>query len=131
MIPKMLREEEINHLMALKGCKRGDTYFNMFFSSDDIEQMVRNIKADFPIENGCSFMKKAEELEKKLHEEQKAHDQDMLDFVEDLLVTEYRCGNSLNVAMMKIGMDNTIKIKRKNKIPLSEEEIDYLVSKLD
>lgn len=131
MTPKMLREEEINHLMALKGCKRGDTYFNMFFSSDDIEQMVRNIKADFPIENGCSFMKKAEELEKKLHEEQKAHDQDMLDFVEDLLVTEYRGGNSLNVAMMKIGMDNTIKIKRKNKIPLSEEEIDYLVSKLD
>ena len=127
----MLREEEINHLMALKGCKRGDTYFNMFFSSDDIEQMVRNIKADFPIESGCSFMKKAEELEKKLHEEQKAHDQDMLNFVEDLLVTEYRGGNSLNVAMVKIGMDNTIKIKRKNKIPLSEEEIDYLVSKLD
>lgn len=131
MIPNMLREEEINHLMALKGCKRGDTYFNMFFSSDDIEQMVRNIKADFPIESGCSFMKKAEELEKKLHEEQKAHDQDMLNFVEDLLVTEYRGGNSLNVAMVKIGMDNTIKIKRKNKIPLSEEEIDYLVSKLD
>lgn len=55
----------------------------------------------------------------------------MLDFVEDLLVTEARGGNSLNVAMEKIGMDNTIKIKRKNKIPLSEEEIDYLVSKLD
>lgn len=117
--------------MALKGYKRGDTYFNQFFSSDDIEQMVRNIHADFAIEMGCSFAKKAEELEKKLHKEQKAHDQDMLDFVEDLLVTEARGGNSLNVAMEKIGMDNTIKIKRKNKIPLSEEEIDYLVSKLD
>lgn len=127
----MTKEEEINHLMALKGCKRGDTYFNQFFSSDDIEQMVRNIHDDFAIEMGCSFAKKAEELEKKLHEEQKAHDQDMLDFVEDLLVTEARGGNSLNVAMAKIGMDNTIKIKRKNKIPLSEEEIDYLVSKLD
>ena len=80
---------------------------------------------------GCSFAKKAEELEKMLHEEQKAHDQDMLDFVEDILVTEYRGGNSLNVATEKIGMDNTIKIKRKNKIPLSEEELDYLVSKLD
>lgn len=127
----MTKEEEINHLMALKGCKRGDTYFNQFFSSDDIEQMVRNIHDDFAIEMGCSFAKKAEELEKKLHKEQKAHDQDMLDFVEDLLVTEARGGNSLNVAMAKIGMDNTIKIKRKNKIPLSEEEIDYLVSKLD
>ena len=127
----MTKEEEINHLMALKGCKRGDTYFNQFFSSDDIEQMIQNIHDDFAIEMGCSFTKKAEELEKKLHEEQKAHDQDMLDFVEDLLVTEARGGNSLNVAMEKIGMDNTIKIKRKNKIPLSEEEIDYLVSKLD
>ena len=127
----MTKEEEIKHLMALMGDKRGDTYFNQFFSSDDIEQMIQNIHDDFAIEMGCSFTKKVEELEKKLHKEQKAHDQDMLDFVEDLLVTEARGGNSLNVAMAKIGMDNTIKIKRKNKIPLSEEELDYLVSKLD
>ena len=127
----MTKEEEINHLMALKGCKRGDTYFNQFFSSDDIKQMIDNIHNDFAIEMGCSFAKKAEELQKKLHEEQIAHDQDMLDFVENMLITEAQGGNSLNVAMAKIGMDNTIKIKRKNKIPLSEEEIDYLVSKLD
>lgn len=127
----MTKQEEIKHLMALMGDKRGDTYFNQFFSKDDIEQMMENIKDDFAIEMGCSFTKKAEELEKKLHKEQKAHDQDMLDFVAELLVTEAQGGNSLNVAMKKIGMDNTIKIKRKNKIPLSEEEIDYLVSKLD
>ena len=117
--------------MALKGCKRGDTYFNQFFSSTDIEQMIQNIHDDFAIEMGCSFTKKAEELEKKLHEEQKAHDQDMLDLVAELIVTEAQGGNPLKVAMKKIGTDNTIKIKRKNKIPLSEEEIDYLVSKLD
>ena len=127
----MTKQEEIEHLMALMGKGCGDTYFNQFFSICDIEQMIQNIKDDFAIEMGCSFTKKAEELEKKLHEEQKAHDQYMLDFVEDLLVTEARGGNSLNVAMTKIGMDNTIKIKRKNKIPLSEEEIDYLVSKID
>lgn len=127
----MTKQEEIKHLMALMGDKRGDTYFNQFFSSTDIEQMIQNIHDDFAIEMGCSFTKKAEELEKKLHEEQKAHDQDMLDFVEDMLITEAHGGNSLNVAMKKIGMDNTIKIKRKNKIALSEEELDYLVSKLD
>lgn len=127
----MTKQEEIKHLMALMGDKRGDTYFNQFFSKDDIEQMMENIKDDFAIEMGCSFTEKAKELEKKLHEEQKAHDQDMLDFVENLLVTEAQGGNSLRVAREKIGMDNTIKIKRKNKIPLSEEEIDYLVSKLD
>lgn len=127
----MTKEEEIKHLVALmsKGC--GDTYFNQFFSICDIERMIQNIKDDFAIEMGCSFVKKAEVLEKKLHEEQKAHDQDMLDFVEEMLITEAQGANSLNVAMKKIGMDNTIKIKRKNKIALSEEEIDYLVSKID
>ena len=127
----MTKEEEINHLTALMGKGCGDTYFNQFFSICDIEQMIKNIKNDFAIEMGCSFAKKAEELEKKLHEEQKAHDQDMLDFVAELLVTEAQGGNPLKVAMKKIGTDNTIKIKRINKIPLSEEEIDYLVSKLD
>lgn len=127
----MTKQEEIKHLMALMGDKRGDTYFNQFFSSTDIEQMIQNIHDDFAIEMGCSFTKKAEELEKKLHEEQKAHDQDMLDLVAELIVTGARGGNPLKVAMKKIGTDNTIKIKRKNKIPLSEEEIDYLVSKLD
>lgn len=127
----MTKQEEIMHLMALMGDKRGDTYFNQFFSKDDIEQMMENIKDDFAIEMGCSFTEKAKELEKKLHEEQKAHDQDMLDFVAEMLVTEAQGGNPLKVAMKKIGTDNTIKIKRINKIPLSEEEIDYLVSKLD
>lgn len=123
----MTKEQEIKHLTALIG----DTYFNQFFSTEDIEQMIQNIHDDFAIESGCMFYEKAFALEKKLHEEQKAHDQDMLDFVEDLLITEAQGGNSLNVATKKIGMDNTIKIKRKNKIMLSEEEIDYLVSKLE
>ena len=127
----MTKEEEIKHLMALMGKGCGDTYFNQFFSICDIEQMIQNIKDDFAIEMGCSFTKKSEELEKKLHKEQKAHDQDMLDFVAELLVTEAQGGNPLKVAMKKIGTDNTIKIKRINKIPLSVEEIDYLVSKLD
>lgn len=127
----MTKEEEIKHLVALMGKGCGDTYFNQFFSICDIERMIENIKDDFAIEMGCSFVKKAEVLEKKLHEEQKAHDQDMLDFVEEMLITEAQGGNSLNVAMKKIGMDNTIKIKYKNEIALSEEEIDYLVSKID
>ena len=127
----MTKEEEIKHLVALMGKGCGDTYFNQFFSICDIERMIQNIKDDFAIEMGCSFVKKAEVLEKKLHEEQKAHEHDMLDFVEEMLITEAQGGNSLNVAMKKIGIDNTIKIKYKNEIALSEEEIDYLVSKLD
>ena len=127
----MTKEEEIKHLVALIGNGCGDTYFNQFFSICDIERMIQNIKNDFAIEMGCSFVKKSEVLEKKLYEEQKAHYQDMLDFVEEMLITEAQGGNSLNVAIKKIGMDNTIKIKYKNEIALSEEEIDYLVSKID
>ena len=126
----MTKEQEIKHLMALRGEKKGDTYFNDFFSQDDIDQMIENIRNDFAIERCCSFNAKADMLEKKLHEGQQAHDQDMLDFVENLLVTEAKGGNSLRVAREKIGMANTIKIKRRNKIALSEEEIDYLVSML-
>lgn len=121
----MDKQTEIKTLKSLKN----DTYFAAFFG-EDIDQMCQNISNDFPLELGCTFSKKAEVLEKKLHEEQKAHDQDMLDFVEDLLVTEAANGNPLYIATKKIGMDNTIKIKRKNNIALSEEEIDYLVSKL-
>lgn len=47
------KQEEIKHLMALMGDKRGDTYFNQFFSSTDIEQMIQNIHDDFAIEMGC------------------------------------------------------------------------------
>ena len=127
----MTKEEEIKHLMALMGKGCGDTYFNQFFSICDIEKMIQNIKDDFAIENGCTFNKKAEVFEKKLIEERKAADQEILDLVEDMLTEEAAGGVAINIATRKIGMDNTIKIKRKNKIALSEDEIDYLISKLD
>lgn len=127
----MTKQEEIKHLMALMGEKKGDTYFNQFFSTEDIEQMIQNIHDDFAIENGCAFNKKAEVLEQKLHDEQKAHDQDMLDLAEQMITEEAAGGVALRIMERKIGIDNTIKIKRKNKIALSEEELDYLVSKLD
>lgn len=126
----MTKEEEIKHLMALMGKGCGDTYFNQFFSICDIEKMIENIKSDFAIECGCTFSKKADIFKKQLHAWRKAHDQDMLDLVESMLVTDDQGGDALDVATKKIGIANTIKIKRKNKIALSEEEIDYLVSRL-
>lgn len=122
----MDKQTEIKTLQSLKG----DTYFAQFFGDRDIDQMCQNISNDFAIEGGCTFAKKAEVLEKKLIEERKAADQDVLDFVEDMLTEEAAGGVAINIATRKIGMDNTIKIKRKNNIALSEEEIDYLVSKI-
>lgn len=126
----MTKEEEIKHLMALMGKGCGDTYFNQFFSICDIEQMIQNIHDDYAIECNCTFNKRAETLEKQLHDEQKAHKQDILALVESMLITEEQGGDAVTVATKLIGIIDTIKIKRKNKIALNEEEIDYLVSRL-
>lgn len=123
----MDKQTEIKTLQSLKG----DSYFGMFFKYQDIDQMCENIKNDYPIEIGCLFNKKAEVLEKQLHDEQKAHDKDMLNLAEQMITEEAAGGIAVNIIERKIGMANTIRIKRKNKIALSEEEIDYLVSKLD
>lgn len=61
----MDKETEIKHLQALGN---GDTYFAQFFSKSDIERMEQNIKNDFPIELGCTFVAKADVLTKKLKE---------------------------------------------------------------
>ena len=56
----MTKQEEIDILQSLKG----DTYFAQFFGSKDIDQMCQNINNDFAIEGGCSFIQKAETLER-------------------------------------------------------------------
>ena len=122
----MDKQTEIKTLQSLKG----DSYFGMFFKNQDIDQMCENIKNDYPIEIGCLFNKKAEVLEKQLLDEHDAHYKNLLDLAEQMITEEAAGGIAVNIIERKIGMANTIRIKRKNKIALSEEEIDYLVSKL-
>lgn len=122
----MDKETEIKTLQSLKG----DTYFSQFFGDRDIDQMCQNISNDFAIEGGCSFYKKAEVLGKQLHDEHDAHYKNLLDLAEQMITEEAAGGIAVNIIESKIGIANTIRIKRKNKIALSEEEIDYLVSKL-
>lgn len=122
----MSKEEEIKHLSALMG----DTYFNQYFSTADIKQMIENIKNDFCIESGCDFATIAQRLEKRLEEEKKASKAKMIDFAESILIGAEEMEDVSKTITGYIGIENVIKIKHKNKLELSEEEITYLVSKL-
>lgn len=119
----MTKEQEIKLLRQLKG----DTYFNDCIGDADIEQMIINIKNDFPINHGCRFAMKEQLLEKELSAERQAHKKEILDLAEKMIKEEAGGGNALRFIEDKIGVLSTIKIKRKNKIALTETEIDYLV----
>lgn len=125
----MTKQEEIDILQSLKG----DTYFAQFFGSKDIDQMCQNISNDFAIEGGCGFNQKAETLERinsdlKKEFQQKIHDLGMelikiLDkgFDEDAIY---------QLVEGEVGIDAIIKFKRKEGLKLTNDELNYLVSKL-
>lgn len=108
----------------------GDTYFDDYFSTEDIETMCYNIKNDLPLGLDCMFTKKADIAEKKLSDERKTAKQKMLDLAEKMITEEYADGNSFRFLEDEVGLDAIIKIKHKNNIPLNNAELDYLVSKL-
>ena len=109
----------------------GDTYFNDYFSTEDIETMCYNIKNDLPLGLDCMFTKKSDIAEKKLSDERKTAKQKMLDLAEKMITEEYAGGNSFRFLEDEVGLDAIIKIKHKNNITLNNAELDYLVSKLD
>jgi hypothetical protein len=125
----MTKQEEIDILQSLKG----DTYFAQFFGSKDIDQMCQNISNDFAIEGGCGFNQKAETLERinadlKKEFQQKIHDLGMelikvLDkgFDEDAIY---------QLVEGEVGIDAIIKFKRKEGLKLTNDELNYLVSKI-
>lgn len=126
----MTKEEEIKHLMALMGKGCGDTYFNQFFSICDIEKMIENIKSDFAIEMGCAFNTLAERLGKQLDEERKKSKEELLDFAESILISKNETDDITKTVTEFVGRENVIKLKHKNNIALSKEEVDFLVSRL-
>lgn len=125
----MTKQEEIDILQSLKV----DTYFAQFFGSKDIDQMCQNISNDFAIEGGCGFYQKAETLERinaDLKEEiqQKIHDLGM-ELIK-ILDKGYDEEAIYQLVEGEVGIDAIIKFKRKNDLSLTDNEIDYMVSKL-
>ena len=125
----MERKKEIEVLQSLKG----DTYFNQFFSSQDIDQMCENIKNDFCIELGCQFNKKAEILEKEKREQLHR----MNDKIENLVRAMIdSCEGEMNEEMYEslvheVGKLFIIKYKHQKGYMLTDNEIVYLIEFMD
>lgn len=125
----MTKQEEIDILQSLKG----DTYFAQFFGSKDIDQMCLNISNDFAIEGGCGFSQKAEALERinadlKKEFQQKIHDLGM----ELIKVLDKGFDKDAIYQLVEgeVGIDAIIKYKHKEGLKLTNDELNYLVSKL-
>ena len=145
----MEKQTEIKTLQSLKG----DTYFADTFSASTIDKMCENITNDFPIllntEYEAKQNKKVEMLEKQVHdlkqqlEDQKADYEGQLDKMNSTAIQHMNefgekivsfmgdvNGPFYDVVEEEFGIAFIIKAKHKNNIPLTEEEIDYLVKNL-
>lgn len=123
----MTRQEEIQTLQSLKG----ETYFAQKFGQD-IDKMCENIASDFPIELNCSFMAKEDALQKTIKEQQKKSYDKFMAFAQDVILSACMstAADINKVVEGYIGKDMVVKFKHANNILLTDEEIDYLVSKL-
>lgn len=122
----MDKTKEIEILQNLKG----DTYFNQFFSNEDIDQMCLNIKNDFGIECGCQFNRKAEALAKEKENALRAAKVSEENFVRELInnfrgdIPEEIQGQLYRV----FGHLFVINHKRQKGFKLTENEIDWLIA---
>ena len=121
----MDKQQEIKILQSLKG----DTYFNQFFSSGDIDTMCENIRNDFPIEYNTLFYAKAESLQKTLNEARKSQ----TEFNEliahrliNICVGETALFDSVLIDLSS--RLSIIKYKKEKGYSLSGEEIDFLIN---
>ena len=123
----MTRQEEIQTLQSLKG----DTYFAQKFGQD-IDKMCENIASDFPIELNCSFMTKEDALQKAMKEQREKSKDKFMAFAQDVILSACMstAADTNKVVEGYIGKDMVIKFKHANGIQLTDEELDYLVSKL-
>lgn len=135
----MEKKTEIQILKSLKG----DTYFNQFFTNEDIDKMCQNISNDFAIESGCDFTKGYEVKIKTLYSQLK----EAKDEVEQLRKLAQQEKEELATKIIEemddddtgtydaieedLGIDFVIKTKHNAEKELTDDEIDYLVKKLN
>ena len=124
----MDKETEIKHLQALSN---GDTYFSQFFKKSDVDQMVQNIKNDFPIELGCTFMAKADALSKTLKETREKAEQDKFGIA--VAILSAYCDGEMPDALYAVAQAicgsplRLIEAKTAANVPPTREEVEYLI----
>lgn len=125
----MDKETEIKTLQSLKG----DTYFAQYFSNKDIDQMCSNIKDDIGIQSYCSFNEEAASLRRSITDLKKEAQTNIHDWgMEFIKAIDNGFDEDLiyQIVENKLGIEAIIKFKRKERLELTDREIDYLISKL-
>lgn len=124
----MDKETEIKHLQVLSN---GDTYFSQFFQKSDVDQMVQNIKNDFPIELGCAFMAKVDALSKTLKETREKAEQDKFGIA--VAILSAYCDGEMPDALYEVVQEicgsplRLIEAKTAANVPPTREEVEYLI----
>ena len=119
----MTKQEEIKTLQSLKG----DTYFAQYFKDSDIDIMCENIRNDFAIEGGTEFHKESATLRQQLKDAFKTYKNKVRALVSDSIILAHDPEMEATFAGY-IGKMELIKVKRENNIPLTNQEIDYLIN---
>lgn len=125
----MEKQKEIEALRSLKG----DTYFGEYFSSDDIEQMCKNITNDFPIEMDCHFAEKERSLIKQVNAEKVRAAQLEEDMVK-CFIEENEAAFSpefYRYCAERVGRLFIIKCKRECGYALNDDELEFLIRTAD
>lgn len=135
----MEKKAEIKILQSLKG----DTYFNQFFTNEDIDQMCQNITNDFAIECGCNFTKayekkiadlntKLAETKEEVEQLRKLSQQEKEELATKIIeeMDDDDTG-TYDAIEEELGIDFVIKTKHNAEKELTDDEIDYLVKKLN
>jgi hypothetical protein len=124
----MTKELEIKTLTSL--CD-ADGYFAEYFKRD-LDQMTANIRNDFPIETATKFYSEAEakdELIAVAKTEGKEKKEDLCRFM--LLMADQLDDRDLDERVeQELGKAAKIKMQRGLGLQLSQEDIDYLISRL-
>ena len=125
MEKRMNKFDEIALLKSL----RGDTYFAQYFG-EDIDTMCGNIENDFPIEMGCRFNEKAEEMRKAAEDAKATAFEERKITVEKIIrYGEPEWDSELyHYCASLCGPLFIIETKRSIGQELFDEEVDYLIN---
>lgn len=121
----MDKQSEIKILQSLKG----DTYFNQFFSNEDIDRMCQNITSDLAIESFCNFNQKSVALQARIDAIKEQYREDKETSIEAIVTA---LDGDIPSELYKVLWDmadelTIIKIKRDKGYELTDAEIDFLI----
>lgn len=125
----MDKQQEIKILQSLKG----DTYFNQFFTSLDIDQMCQNITNDLAIELNCQFNQQAVVFQRQIisnNKEYKEKNENRVKAIIDSLYGDIP-DNLYPVLWEMTSKLFVIKYKRENNYEITDEEFDYLIKQAE